>query len=74
MAKNNKAGTNMKFVINKKYRFKRDYSDTSLGKIPQGLTATFVCNFAGCSKFKLPNGIQVAIQEESAPVIFEELH
>jgi hypothetical protein len=71
MAKNNRIATSKRFVINKKYRFRQDYSDTSLGKIPQGITVTFISNCAGCAKFKLPNGKQVTIQEKTANTIVE---
>ncbi len=59
--------------MNKKYRFKQDFADTALGKIPQGMTATFICSNAGCAKFKLPNGKQIGIPEKSALTIMEEL-
>jgi hypothetical protein len=70
MAKNNRIEARS-FVINKKYRFRQDYSDASLGKIPQGITVTFISNCAGFAKFKLPNGKQVTIQEKTANTIVE---
>lgn len=71
MGKNNNVETSKKLVINKKYKFKQDYSDSSLGEIPQGMIAIFIGNCAGCLKFKLPNGKQVAIQEKSVAGIIE---
>jgi hypothetical protein len=63
----------MKFVHNKKYRFKQDFSDAALGKIPQGMTAMFVSDVGGSIKFKLPNGKQVGIPEKSALSLMEEV-
>jgi hypothetical protein len=44
-----------------------------LEKIPQGMTATFICNSGGVAKFKLPNGKQVGIPEKSALNLVEEI-
>jgi hypothetical protein len=63
----------VRFVINKKYRFTKDCADPTVGKIPQGMTATFICSAAGNAKFKLPNGKQIGIPEKSAPTVLEEL-
>jgi hypothetical protein len=63
----------VRFVINKKYRLKKDFTDTAIGKIPQGITITFICTTAGSAKFKLPNGKQIGIPEKSALTIIEEL-
>jgi hypothetical protein len=62
----------MRLVINKKYRLKQDYTDAALGKIPQGMTVTFVSGTAGSCKFKLPNGKQISIPEKSALSIMQE--
>ncbi len=62
-----------RFAINKKYRLKQDFPDAMLGKIPQGMTTTFVCNTGGSCKFKLPNGKQFGIPEKSALNLMEEL-
>ncbi len=62
----------MKFGINKKYRLKQDYTDAALGKIPQGMTATFVSCTSGSCKFKLPNGKQFSIAEKSALNLLQE--
>lgn len=62
----------MKFGINKKYRLKQDYTDAALGKIPQGMTATFVSCTNGSCKFKLPNGKQLSIPEKSALTLLQE--
>jgi hypothetical protein len=70
MAKNNH--NSLKLVINKKYRFKEDFMEPTLGKIPQGITAKFVCNTTGCAKFKLPNGKHVDVPEKSAYTFLEE--
>ncbi len=64
----------MKFGINKKYRLKQDFADATLGKIPQGMTATFVSTAGGSCKFKLPNGKQFGLPEKSALNLMEELH
>jgi hypothetical protein len=61
-----------RFVINKKYRLKQDFADATLGKIPQGMTATFVSNIGGSCRFKLPNGRQFGISEKSALNLMEE--
>ena len=63
----------MRFAINKKYRLKQDFADVALGKIPQGMTATFVSASAGSCRFKLPNGKQFGIPEKSALNLMEEL-
>ncbi len=62
----------MKFGINKKYRFKQEYTDAALGKIPQGMTATFISVTGGSCKFKLPNGKQFSIPEKSALTLMQE--
>ncbi len=62
-----------KFAINKKYQLKKDFTDIALGKIPQGMTATFVCSSNGSCKFKLPNGRQIGIPEKLALTFVEEL-
>jgi len=36
-----------RFVINKKYRLKQDLADSTLGKIPQGITATLIYSAGG---------------------------
>jgi hypothetical protein len=64
----------MRFAINKKYRLKQDFTDAAIGKIPQGMTATFVASTSGSCKFKLPNGKQFNIPEKSALTLMEELH
>lgn len=64
----------MRFTINKKYRLKQDFADAALGKIPQGMTTTFVNSTGGSCKFKLPNGKQFGIPEKSALTLMEELH
>ncbi len=64
----------MRFAINKKYRLKQDIADVTLGKIPQGITATFVSNTSGSCRFKLPNGKQFGVPEKSALNLMEELH
>jgi hypothetical protein len=58
--------------MNKKYRFKQDFPDAILGKIPQGMTATFLSNTSGSCKFRLPNGKQIGIPEKSALNVMEE--
>jgi hypothetical protein len=63
----------MKFTINKKYRLKQDFADAALGKIPQGMTATFVSSAGGSCRFKLPNGKLFGIPEKSALNFMEEL-
>lgn len=63
----------MRFAINKKYRLKQDFADATLGKIPQGMTATFISAIGGSCKFKLPNGKQIGIPEKSALNLMEEL-
>ncbi len=63
----------MRFALNKKYRLKQDFVDAGLGKIPQGMTATFVSNTGGSCKFKLPNGKQFGIPEKSAFNFMEQL-
>ncbi len=65
--------TQIKFIINRKYRFKQDFLDTAFGKIPQGLTATFITNANGRCKFKMPNGKNVEVPEKSALNIMEEM-
>jgi hypothetical protein len=62
----------MKFGINKKYRLKQDYTDAVLGKIPAGMTFTFISCTAGSCKFKLPNGKLLTIAEKSALTIMQE--
>ncbi|MGD6806334.1 MAG: hypothetical protein ACQCN4_05185 [Candidatus Bathyarchaeia archaeon] len=62
----------MKFGINKKYRLKQDYTDAALGKIPQGITATFVSCTAGSCHFKLPNGKSFSMPEKSALNLMQE--
>ncbi len=62
-----------RFAINKKYRLKQDFTDAILGKIPQGMTATFVSNAGGSCKFKLPNGKQFGMPEKSALTLMQEL-
>lgn len=62
----------MRFGINKKYRLKQDYTDAVLGKIPAGMTCTFVSSAGGNCKFKLPNGKQITIAEKSALSIMQE--
>ncbi len=63
----------MMFIRNKKYRFKQDFPDASLGKIPQGMTATFISNSEGIVKFRLPNGKQVGIPEKTALNLMEKM-
>jgi hypothetical protein len=63
----------VKFIINKKYRFKQDFLDSTFGKIPQGMTATFISSTNGSCRFKLPNGKQVAVPEKSATSIMEDM-
>jgi hypothetical protein len=63
----------MKFIRNRKYRFKQDFPDPAFGKIPKGMTATFISNISGNVKFKLPNGKQVGIPEKSALTLMEEM-
>jgi hypothetical protein len=63
----------MRFTINKKYRLRQDFTDTTLGKIPQGMTATFIAATSGSCRFKLPNGKQFGIAEKSALNLMEEL-
>ncbi len=62
----------VKFVMNKKYRFKQDFLDTAFGKIPQGMTATFVSTIDGSCRFKLPNGKNVGIPQKSALNLMED--
>ncbi len=62
----------MRFIANKKYRIKQDYADAVLGKIPGGMTATFVSNTGGSCRFKLPNGKVFGVPEKSAPTIMAE--
>ncbi|MFA5573265.1 MAG: hypothetical protein GX799_03955 [Crenarchaeota archaeon] len=62
----------MRFGINKKYRLKQDYTDAALGKIPAGMTATFLSCTAGSCKFKLPNGKQISVAEKSALSLMQE--
>jgi hypothetical protein len=62
----------VRFVINKKYQLKQDYTDATMGKIPQGLTATFVSNTGGSCRFKLPNGKVFGVPEKSALTIMQE--
>jgi hypothetical protein len=62
----------MKFGPNKKYRLKQDYTDATLGKIPQGMAAAFVSNTGGSCRFKLPNGKVLAIPEKSALTLMQE--
>ncbi len=64
----------MRLAINKKYRLKQDFADATLGKIPQGMTATFISTISGSCRFKLPNGKQFGIPEKSALNLMEELH
>ncbi len=64
----------MRFAINKKYRLKQDSVDATLGKIPQGMTATFASSAGGSCRFKLPNGKQFGVPEKSALNLMEELH
>ncbi|MCL2360035.1 MAG: hypothetical protein LBH74_03305 [Nitrososphaerota archaeon] len=63
----------MRFTINKKYRLKQDFTDAALGKIPQGMTVTFIATNAGSCRFKLPNGKQFDVAEKSALNLMEEL-
>jgi hypothetical protein len=60
--------------MNRKYRFKQDFSDATLGKIPQGMTATFLSNTGGSCKFRLPNGRQIGVPEKSVLNVMEEMH
>ncbi len=62
----------MKFGINKKYKLKVDYADAALGKIPAGMSFTFISCTAGSCKFKLPNGKLVTIAEKQALTIMQE--
>jgi hypothetical protein len=62
----------VKFIMNRKYRFKQDFLDTALGKVPQGITATFVSTTDGSCRFKLPNGKNVGIPQKSALNLMEE--
>ncbi len=62
----------VKFVMNRKYRFKQDFLDAAFGKIPQGMTATFVSTTGGSCRFKLPNGKTVGVPEKSALTLMEE--
>ncbi len=62
----------MKFGINKKYKLKVDYIDTALGKIPAGMSFTFISCTAGSCKFKLPNGKLLTIAEKQALTIMQE--
>jgi hypothetical protein len=64
----------MRLAINKKYRLKQDFADATLGKIPQGMTITYVASSCGSCKFKLPNGKQYGIPEKLALNLMEELH
>jgi hypothetical protein len=58
--------------MNRKYRFKQDFLDAAFGKIPQGLTATFVSTNDGSCRFKLPNGKHVGIPQKSALNLMED--
>lgn len=64
----------MKLLRNRKYRFKLDFQDAILGKIPQGMTATFLLNTSGSCKFRLPNGKQIVISEKSVLNVMEDMH
>ncbi|MGD6933971.1 MAG: hypothetical protein ACQCN5_07190 [Candidatus Bathyarchaeia archaeon] len=63
----------MRFIANKKYRLKQDYADATLGKIPNGMPATFVSNINGSCRFKLPNGKVFGINEKSALTLMAEM-
>jgi hypothetical protein len=62
----------MKFGINKKYKLKVDYTDAALGKIPAGMSFTFMSSTGGSCKFKLPNGKLLTIPEKQALTIMQE--
>ncbi len=62
----------MKFGINKKYRLKQDYTDAALGKIPAGMSFTYLSVTGGSCKFKLPNGKLLSIPEKTALNIMQE--
>ncbi len=62
----------MRFGVNKKYRLKQDITDAVLGKIPQGMTATFISCTGGSCKFKLPNGKLLTVPEKQALSILQE--
>lgn len=62
-----------KLIPNKKYRLKQDYADATLGKIPSGMTATFVSNTCGSCRFRLPNGKVFGVAEKSALVLVAEV-
>jgi hypothetical protein len=63
----------MKFIANKKYKLKQDYADATLGKIPNGMAATFVSNTCGSCRFKLPNGKVFGVPEKSALTLMAEM-
>ncbi|XHH10109.1 MAG: hypothetical protein ACFCUE_05610 [Candidatus Bathyarchaeia archaeon] len=63
----------MRFIANKKYRLKQDYTDVALGKIPGGMIATFVSNTCGSCRFKLPNGKVFGVAEKSALTFMAEM-
>ncbi len=67
-------GDGMKLAINKKYQLKQDIVDATLGKIPQGMTVTFIASVSGNARFKLPNGKQFGVAEKTALAIIEESH
>jgi hypothetical protein len=67
-------GDGMKLAINKKYRLKQEIIDATLGKIPQGMTVTFITSVNGNARFKLPNGKQFGVVEKTALTVMEELH
>ncbi len=62
----------MRFGPNKKYRLKQDHTDAALGKIPAGMSATFVSSVGGSCKFKLPNGKLFSLPEKSALTLMQE--
>jgi hypothetical protein len=63
----------MRFIAKKKYQLKQDYTDASLGKIPGGITTTFVSNTCGSCRFKLPNGKVFGVTEKSALTLMAEV-
>ncbi len=61
-----------KLLLNRKYRLKKDLPDQTYGKIPQGMTVTFLCSNSGTAKFRLPNGKNIGIPEREALACVEE--
>ncbi len=63
----------MRLIANKKYRLIQNHNDAILGKIPSGMTATFVSNTCGSCRFKLPNGKVFGVPEKSALALVAEI-